>query len=360
MTPNSNLHLKSGPNSQVDAGLDLSASFSNDIDGGSRPVGAGWDRGADEAGATTVVELQSFTATDADSAVDLAWTTASELQNLGFHLYRASSVEGPFERITSSLIPGLGSSPTGASYSYRDSGLQNGQTYHYELEDVETTGGTKRHGPISATPAAGAEGGSGGGGSGESEDGESESDSPARITYGRPEATRFRVLERGASHALLELRTPGFYAVPEEDGTVRLEIPGFDSRSVPGAPAVPVLRTFVEAVAGRGVRLSSVVASEEVRIGGLRLATAEAPEVMVTDEGIVRAGRARRPASLRSGFFPRSGAQLLGVSFQGETKKARVELSPLRYDSRTGTTMLAGRLLVRLDFEGVDRAERGL
>ena len=53
------------------------------------------------------------------------------------------------------MIPGLGSSPTGASYAWRDSGLANGTTYYYLLEDVETTGKTERHGPVSATPQVG-------------------------------------------------------------------------------------------------------------------------------------------------------------------------------------------------------------
>ena len=102
--------------------------------------------------ATTAVTLVSFTATGRDRAVDLAWATASELQNMGFNLYRSNAEAGPYTRITKSLIPGLGSSPTGQSYSYRDAGLVNGRTYFYKLEDVETTGRTALHGPVSATP----------------------------------------------------------------------------------------------------------------------------------------------------------------------------------------------------------------
>jgi hypothetical protein len=102
----------------------------------------------------TAVSLESFSATPRDSAVDLSWTTASEIQNLGFHLHRSVAAGGPWERITTSLIPGLGSSPSGASYGYRDTGLSNGKTYFYLLEDVETTGRTKHHGPVSATPSA--------------------------------------------------------------------------------------------------------------------------------------------------------------------------------------------------------------
>jgi hypothetical protein len=54
------------------------------------------------------VTLTSFSAAGADSAVDLSWQTGSELENLGFNLYRGLSDAGPWTRITSSLIPGLG------------------------------------------------------------------------------------------------------------------------------------------------------------------------------------------------------------------------------------------------------------
>ena len=96
----------------------------------------------------------SFTASPADRAVDLAWQTGSELDNLGFQLYRATAAAGPYARITRALIPGLGSSPIGASYRYRDTALTNGVTYYYQLEDIETTGLTDRHGPVSATPVS--------------------------------------------------------------------------------------------------------------------------------------------------------------------------------------------------------------
>jgi hypothetical protein len=162
-------------------------------------------------------------------------------------------------------------------------------------------------------------------------------------------------VERGASHAVVELLTPGFYAIPNGEGKVQLEVPGFESRSVPGAPAVPVKRAFVEALAGRRVRLSSILPSEEDRFDGLRLSAAEAPEIEVTAEGMVKAGlESRREGPAFHHLFPRELARVLGVGFQGETKKARLELAPLRYDPATGTIFLAKSLRVRLDFEGVE------
>ena len=104
----------------------------------------------------TAVELTSFEAEGLDGAVELRWETASELNNLGFHLDRATSVAGSYERITNTAIPGLGSSPVGAKYAYRDTGLTNGVTYYYKLEDIETTGKTEFHGPVPVTPMASA------------------------------------------------------------------------------------------------------------------------------------------------------------------------------------------------------------
>ncbi len=101
---------------------------------------------------TTAVELLSFEALPADSAVDLSWRTGSELRNLGFHLHRSLSKNGPWTRITPSLIPGLGSSPEGASYSFRDTGLTNGVRYFYRLEDIDSESGSTFHGPVSAVP----------------------------------------------------------------------------------------------------------------------------------------------------------------------------------------------------------------
>jgi hypothetical protein len=121
VAPNADLHLKSGENVAVDAALDLSASFFLDIDGGSR-AGRIWDRGADERDATTAVALVSFQASGLDGAVDLTWETASELSNLGFHLYRTDSESGAYARITSRPIPGSARLPLARSTSTATAG----------------------------------------------------------------------------------------------------------------------------------------------------------------------------------------------------------------------------------------------
>ncbi len=357
-TPNVNLHLDpllvAGPNSPLNAGLNLSSSFWNDIDGQSR-LGLLWDRGADERDAPTAVELVSFTARGGDGEVVLEWETGSELNNLGFHLYRATLEEGPYERITASPIPGLGSSPAGARYSYRDSGLTNGVAYFYKLEDIETTGKTELHGPVSATPAPSA--------SPQETPGEEGSGSDL-ITYGEPEANSFRVLERGASHVVLELTTEGFYLEPREDGTARLSVPGFEALSQLYAPSIPVKRSWVEAVAGRRVALTSIRAESVESLSGLRLSGGDVVDVVadrVADRegtvGLRRSSRSGAEGFRQTGFFPEREARLLGVGFQGDVKKAQVELSPLRWNESQGRLVWARRLVVRLSFQGRDKRE---
>jgi uncharacterized membrane protein YgcG len=339
------------------------------------------EMGADQFLVATAVELLSFEARGLDGAVELSWQTGSELNNLGFHLHRAVSAEGPYQRITASLVPGLGSSPIGASYSYLDGGLANGVTYSYRLEDIETTGATKLHGPVSAMPQATApqgepspgDGGSGSGGGGGSgggsgsggggEPGGGSGSGGARIVYGDPTANGLQVRQVGPGEAVIELITEGFYAIPQPDGTVRLEVPGFEESGTPGAPAIPSRRAWLEAVAGRRVELASVRALEVSSYPELRLAATGVPELEVGAEGTVKAGRRRRvegEAFRRAGLYPAEAARLLGVAFQGEVKKAELELSPLRWDGASRQLVVARRLEVRVVFSGKEARERAL
>ncbi len=360
--PNSNLHLLPslvvGPNSPLNSGSNLSPSFWSDIDGQSR-LGLAWDRGADERDATTAVELVSFTARGGDGEVVLEWETGSELNNLGFHVYRALSEEGPYERSTISVIPGLGSSPEGARYRYVDSGLTNGVTYFYKLEDIETTGNTERHGPVSATPEAGAETPEGG----SSPSPSTPESSPASITYGDPSAVSFRVLSSSPRQMLLELETGGFYAEPQSDGTVRLSIPDFIEESEAGSPALPVKRAWVEALAGLRLRVASVEDSEVVAFSGLRPSAADSVAVVASRSGTARVGRRRQSegAGFRgAGLYPEEAARIVSVAFQGELKKVFLELAPLRWDRASGQLLLARRLMVRLVYSGREAGERSL
>jgi hypothetical protein len=100
----------------------------------------------------TAVQMKTFQAAAYEHSVLLEWTTAHEIDNAGFHLYRSLSPEGPYTRINASLIPGQGYSVRGAHYQFLDEDVDAGVTYYYKLEDVDFRAHGTFHGPVWATP----------------------------------------------------------------------------------------------------------------------------------------------------------------------------------------------------------------
>ena len=101
----------------------------------------------------TAVTLSSFTAQAGKGLVTINWKTETEIDNAGFNLYRAESIDGSLVKINGDvLIPAEGSGIQGASYQFIDTAVKNRfKTYLYILEDVEFDGDTGLHGPISVT-----------------------------------------------------------------------------------------------------------------------------------------------------------------------------------------------------------------
>jgi hypothetical protein len=100
----------------------------------------------------TVIELSSFTAAPKAGKISLQWSTESEINNAGFNLYRAESENGQYIKINPSIISAQGSSTQGAAYEFTDANVQNRKTYYYKLEDIDLSGTSTMHGPVSAMP----------------------------------------------------------------------------------------------------------------------------------------------------------------------------------------------------------------
>jgi hypothetical protein len=126
---------------------------------GTRSLGAA-NPGQDDS--SLPVEMVSFAAVAGDRLVQIRWETASEKNNLGFILKRATAREGNYNQIASyetheDELKGLGTSGSGKKYSFTDNSflLQNGTTYFYKLYDVDYDGVITEYGQIvSATPRA--------------------------------------------------------------------------------------------------------------------------------------------------------------------------------------------------------------
>lgn len=104
--------------------------------------------------AAVVIGIQALQSLG-NARVVVEWSTASELDTAGFNLYRSESQTGPFEKVNQDLIPAAPDPLTGGEYSYTDHTVKSGFTYYYELEDVELSGSTSRHGPIAVKATSG-------------------------------------------------------------------------------------------------------------------------------------------------------------------------------------------------------------
>ncbi len=78
----------------------------------------------------------------------IEWSTASELDTVGYNLYRSQAEDQTGEKVNQNLIPAGGDPLSGSDYSFVDKQVNAGQRYYYWLEDVGPTGNTNRHGPI--------------------------------------------------------------------------------------------------------------------------------------------------------------------------------------------------------------------
>ncbi len=115
------------------------------------------DRGAARAG--VVLALLAGLASAAQAPVPeagqsprakltLSWSTASEVDNYGFLVFRGDQEEGPFKVMTGKVIPGAGTSDLPHDYSFDDFEVTPGNTYYYYLESVSLQGVKEKFSPV--------------------------------------------------------------------------------------------------------------------------------------------------------------------------------------------------------------------
>lgn len=132
------LHLVPPSDGDTDlAGIPL-IGITDDFDGDDRNNQYPY-RGADEASTTIPVELTSFTASVAGNSITLFWSTATETNNSGFSIERASRTS---DWITIGFVNGKGTSTEINNYSFSDKELSSG-VYNYRLKQIDLDGSYK-------------------------------------------------------------------------------------------------------------------------------------------------------------------------------------------------------------------------
>lgn len=87
-------------------------------------------------------------ASESGLANTLRWSTRREVANAGFHVFRAESESGPFERLTDEAIPGAGFSSARREYLWEDRSIEPGREYFYYVESVTSSGKRVRVTPV--------------------------------------------------------------------------------------------------------------------------------------------------------------------------------------------------------------------
>jgi len=110
------------------------------------------------------VELTSFTANVTQNLdVSLQWVTESEINNMGFEVFRSEEEDGTYNLLSSYLsdesLQGYGNSSSKHVYKYTDETVMRDNTYWYKITDVDVNGIRVDHGPISIHVVSGATGG---------------------------------------------------------------------------------------------------------------------------------------------------------------------------------------------------------
>jgi len=119
--------------------------------GGGYQIAQGYWAGGGSA--PTAVVIAGFWIEVRADALVACWETVTEMDTLGFNLYRSESGEpGTYVRLNEGLIPiRAPGSPVGAYYEWADTGVVPSQTYSYLLEALDVYGGAAQYGPAAGS-----------------------------------------------------------------------------------------------------------------------------------------------------------------------------------------------------------------
>jgi hypothetical protein len=118
-------------------------------EGGAEGTASGTDiiTGTSPQGVTDValpVDASMLTALSKDKGIVVKWRTESEVNNLGFDIYRSENRDGKYVKVNAAYIKGAGTDSTPRDYQFVDESAVVGKTYYYYLEYISFNGERER------------------------------------------------------------------------------------------------------------------------------------------------------------------------------------------------------------------------
>ena len=99
-----------------------------------------------------VVPAAGRDASSAPRKNTVRWSTASEVDNFGYDVYRGDTPDGPFVRITPRPIQGAGTSDETHRYVFVDEDIDPRRSYYYFVESIDLRGVRQRFTPVIEAP----------------------------------------------------------------------------------------------------------------------------------------------------------------------------------------------------------------
>lgn len=97
---------------------------------------------------TLPVAMTNFSASIETRGILLTWTTQTEVNSAGFHVWRSEKEEQGYIRLTTALLPSHGNSSSPHEYTFIDKEVKNDIMYWYKIEEISMDGESSFYGPI--------------------------------------------------------------------------------------------------------------------------------------------------------------------------------------------------------------------
>jgi len=91
-------------------------------------------------GNLTEDDLKRFVPDGSPGKVRIRWKTESQEDTYGFSIMRADKLDGTYQKINKSVIPGEGTTNIPREYCYEDTGVERSKVYYYQIVEITNQG----------------------------------------------------------------------------------------------------------------------------------------------------------------------------------------------------------------------------